>query len=158
MSDPFSANAPAASTAPASDDPFDNATTDFIGPEDLDGRFVLFIPMEKGQAKGAQGPYDYIVGDMLVLDGGASEKIPGPFPHEVKGQRISATMMVTQLAKNVASQRMMAGRVNSRPGQFNRPAYSLGTPTPDEQARAKPIALDWLRRRTAAADPFATAG
>lgn len=138
------------------DDPFDRATTAFIGPEDLVGRLVCFIPQEKGTAKGAQGPYDFVTGDMLVLDGEPTEKLPGPFPFEVTGQRISASMMVIQLKPKVPTQRMLVGRVDSRPGQFNRPAYSFGDPTDADVAQARPAAIAWLERREAAKDPFAS--
>ena len=151
--DPFSQGA-----GTAEDDPFDEATTDFINPEDLVGRLVLFIPLTQGVGKGQQGPYDYILGDMLILDGPATKKIEGPFPQLVTGQRISAGMMVTQLKKNLPTQRMICGRVDSRPGQFNRPAYSFGSPKPEDTALARPIATQWLASRAASSDPFANAG
>lgn len=143
---------------PIDDDLFDSATTDWITPADLDGRLLLFIPRESGTAKGAQGNYDFVVGDMLVLDGAPTEKIPGPFPFEVVGQRISAGMATKQLKPRVKTQKMVLGRMNSRPGQFNNPAYSLGDPTDADKAVARQYAQRWLDKLTAAAaanDPFA---
>lgn len=138
------------------DDPFDRATTAFIGPEDLVGRLVCFIPQEAGKGKGDGGDlYDYVIGDMLVIDGAPTEKLPGPFPFEVNGQRISASMMVIQLKPKVSSKRMLVGRVDSRPGKFNRPAYSFGDPTDADVATARPLAIAWLERREAEKDPFA---
>lgn len=138
------------------DDPFDRATTAFIGPEDLVGRLVCFIPQEAGKGKGDSGDlYDYVTGDMLVIDGAPTEKLPGPFPFEVLGQRISAAMMVIQLKPKVASKRMLVGRVDSRPGKFNRPAYSFGDPTEADVTTARPMAIAWLERREAEKDPFA---
>lgn len=137
------------------DDPFDRATTAFIQPEDLVGRLVLFIPEEKGKAKGANGDYEYVTGDMLVIDGAATEKIPGPFPFEVRGQRISAGMMVIQAKPKIATKRPILGRVDKRPGQFNNPAYSFGDPTEADVATARPVAIAWLERREAEKDPFA---
>lgn len=144
------------------DDIFDSATTTFIGPEDLDGRLILFIPREKGQAKGDNGDlYDYISGDMLVLDGQPAEKIPGPFPFEVIGQRLSAGMIVSQLKPKLAAQKMTLGRVNSRPSKYNKkvPAYSLGDPTDADKALARKYAKAWqdkLNKAAEANDPFAS--
>jgi hypothetical protein len=144
------------------EDIFDSATTTFIGPEDLDGRLILFIPREKGQAKGDSGDmYDYVNGDMLVLDGEPADKIPGPFPFEVIGQRLSAAMIVSQLKPKIPAQKMTLGRVNSRPSKFKKgsPAYSLGDPTDADKALARKYAQPWLDRLAKAAestDPFAS--
>jgi hypothetical protein len=142
------------------EDLFDSASTDFIGPKDIDGRLILFLPVESGKAKGGNGDqYEFIRGDMLVLDGETTKKIPGPFPFEVLGQRLQAEMMVTQLKPRIESQRMLLGRVNSRPGKFGNPAYSFGEPTDADKAVARPHAKAWKARREAAAtaaDPFAS--
>jgi hypothetical protein len=149
VTDPFGA------TATDMADPFDNATTDFINPEDLLGRIVLVIPTGKGTAKGDNGdPYDYVLGDMLICSGETNRKIEGPIPYEVTGQRFSAAMMVTQLLKNLPTGRMLAGKVDGRPGKFNRTAFSFGTLSDEEVAKARPIATAWLERRAKATDPF----
>lgn len=138
-----------------SDDPFDVATTTFINPEDLVGRLVLVIPTDSGQAKGDDGNmYTYITGDMLVLDGEPSDKMPGPFPYRVDGQRFSAGMMVNQLKPKLPTKRMLVGRVDSRPGKFKKLAFSFGEPTEADVAAARPIATQWLDERAAAIDPF----
>lgn len=142
------------------DDLFDSATTDFIEPKDIDGRLLLFIPRESGKAKGNNGdPYEYVIGDILVLDGESTKKIPGPFPFEVIGQRVQATMMVTQLKPRIETGRMLLGRVNSRPSQYKTLAYSFGEPTDADKALARPYAKAWKDKRDKAAadaDPFAS--
>lgn len=150
--DPFSTG------ATATDDPFDVATSEFIEPADIDGRLILAIPYEVGSAKGSNGdPYDYVICDMLVLDGPSTDKIDmskGPF--EVKGQRFQSGI-IAALKPRVAQRRMTIGRVNSQTSKYKTLAYRLVEPTPEEIAKAKPIALAWQERRTQATDPFASA-
>lgn len=152
MTDPFSVGASA-----ATDDPFDIATSDFIEPTDIDGRLILCVPYETGTARGNNGdPYDYVICDMLVLDGAATEKIPGPFPFEVKGQRFQCGI-ITALKPRVSQKRMTIGRVHSQESKYRTLAYRLVEPTAEEIVKAKPIALAWQARRVQATDPFATA-
>lgn len=149
--DPFSTG------ATATEDPFDVATSEFIGPEDIDGRLILAIPYEVGTAKGTNGdPYDYVICDMLVLDGPATDKVPGPFPFEVKGQRFQSGI-IASLKPRVAQRRMTIGRVHGQPSKYKTTAYRLVEPTAEEIAKAKPIANAWIERRTQATDPFASA-
>lgn len=149
--DPFSTG------ATATDDPFDVATSEFIEPADIDGRLILAIPYKQGQDKGHDGNlYDYVICDMLVLDGAPTDKVPGPFPFEVKGQRFQSGI-VASLLPRVAQKRMTIGRVHSQPSKFKTLSYRLVEPTPEEIAKAKPIALEWVKRRVQATDPFATA-
>lgn len=154
MTDPFSTGAVGAT---ATDDPFDVATSEFIEPADIDGRLILAIPYEVGSAKGTNGePYDYVICDMLVLDGPATDKIPGPFPFEVKGQRFQSGI-IAALKPRVAQKRMTIGRVHSQTSKYRTLAYRLVEPTDDDIAKAKPIALSWIARRVQATDPFASA-
>jgi hypothetical protein len=150
MTDPFSV------TAQDLGDPFAVATSEFIEPSDIDGRLLFFIPESKGQALGANGPYDFVTGDMLVLSGDTTDKIDmskGPF--EVVGQRISCGM-INQIMPHLRTKKMVFGRVNSQPSRQNRQvmAYRLIEPTPEEVTKARPIATAWLERRAKATDPF----
>lgn len=154
MTDPF--NQPA---APA-DDPFVVATSSFIEPDDIDGRTILYIPTGTGTAKGTQGPYEYVTGDMLVLSGPLTDKIPGPLPFEVVGQRISCGI-INQVKPHVRTQKMVIGLVHSQPSSVNKQvkAYRLVEPTAEQVAAARPMAAAWIEQRRAAQaanDPFAT--
>lgn len=150
MTDPFSV------TQEDLGDPFAVATSEFIEPDDLDGRLVFFIPESKGQGKGTQGLYDFVTGDMLVLSGESTDKIDmtkGPF--EVVGQRISCGM-INQIMPHLRTKRMVFGRVHSQPSSHNKnvKAFRLVEPTAEEITKARPIATAWLERRAKATDPF----
>lgn len=140
-----------------SPDPFDSARSAFTTIDDIDGRLCIFVPRTEAQAKGNDGtPYQHITGDVIVIDGEATEQLPGPFPYVVDDMRVSSEFCVNQLRPALRKGRMLLGTVNSQPSKFNKnvKAYSIGTPTEADSLKARPAAQAYLDR-TASADPFA---
>jgi hypothetical protein len=124
------------------EDEFDNATSEYITTDELDGRLVLIWSTGiRTGLQGASGLYDATEAKYVILDGETTEKID-VVPKLVDDGLFSAGAIHSKL-KNRVNGRPVLGRVDSRPSQRNKnvKAYGLADPTDADKA----IARAWLK-------------
>lgn len=144
-------------TAPTAPDAdlFDDATgSDFVRPEDVDGRALVVYVLEVGTDKGENGnEYDWVQVDAIALDGEATEKITPGEPFEM---RFTSSQIVGQLKRKVGTGKPTLGRVDSRTSRFRTKAYGFN-PIPLEETETRARAATAVQRYNEsrhAADPF----
>lgn len=143
-------------------DPFDQAQNEFTTPDDLgEGRLVLAYAKSLGTAPGNNGPYDYVIADIIPLDGnvvpGKIDQV-GPKAPAIE-MRLSGTMMVNALKVQLKNRpdgqpsRPVLARMNGRPSSQNKriTVWAFG-PFREED---RPIAAAAHNDYIASADPFA---
>jgi len=149
--DPFGTDGP---------DEFTDARSGFLRSADFDGRLLLIdVTGPKGQriSKTTGQPYDYIQCDVTVLDGPATDKIPGA-GGTIDVQLTGAALLPGLLGKvgKGGKAQLVLGRMTSGPSRVNKdvPAYWLSEPTETDRQLARQY-LAARRARAATADPFA---
>lgn len=147
-------------TSPATtDDLFDDARgSDFIRPEDVDGRALVVWPIETGTATGDNGKdYEWVQVDFIALDGGNGEKVTVGEIHEM---RFTSASIVGQLKRKVGTSRPSLGRIDSRKSRFRTPAYGFNPLDPNAKDTAElrtkaAKAVEKYNTAKAEEDPFA---
>jgi len=147
-------------TAPESEDFFDDAEETFPGKEDLKDRLVAVFALENGQDKNPDGklyPFTKTVTVVLdngpdgkshlsaVRDGEVGENRVGEAPTELD-LRWSTSGMVSRLAPRVGKGfRPLLGRINSQPNKVKSrsASWSISSPTDEDKAlvRAQHLGL-----------------
>lgn len=147
-------------------DPFDTATSEFVGLKDLAGRLVLVIPKELQRGIPSTRPgagkktYDRVVADVIVLDGPADpDKGIDEIPYTFEDMFVSGSAVVPQLRSAVKKRRPKLGVVVLQKPQVkgNNPAPILeGEDVTEEQkALARAAYATWQAEQE---DPFDTQG
>jgi hypothetical protein len=149
---------------PAADD-FDDPQTEFVTPEDIDGRTVLVYPKTvidnlPSTIPGNTGTYSRVTADVVVVDGDVTEKIP-TVPFIARDMFLSGDAIVSRVRQNVGTDKPVLGRIDSRPSTANRKinVYGIVKVAKDDPAREAAVkARDMYRDAQAASvgdDPFA---
>jgi hypothetical protein len=146
----------ASTTTPdVSADLFDDARgSDFVRPEDVDGRALVVWPVETGTAKGDNGAdYDWVQVEFIALDGENTDKVTVGEPNEM---RFTSAAIVGQLKRKVGSGKPTLGRIDSRKSRFRTPAYGFQPIDNSDPIRGKAArAVETYNKTRTAADPFA---
>lgn len=135
IADPFAAG------AAVEDEDFAKPARDYLEIADLDGRLLIVFPETIGELVSEKNgkPYDRIIGDVVIVDGPLTDKIPA-LPHLAPAMHLSASGVVAVLRAHVGKGKPVLGRVDSRPSKFNKliPAYGLADPEDKDKTAATP--------------------
>jgi hypothetical protein len=119
-------------------DEFDDAKSEYLGMEDLDGRLLLIWALDiRKDMPGTNGTYDAIEARYAILDGDVNDRITA-VPLTVDDGLFSAGQFVGKLKHRLGG-RPLLGRVNSQPSRANKKvsAYGFGDPTEADKAVAR---------------------
>ncbi len=124
----------------ANDDLFDDARTGWLKTEDLVGRLLLIKAIEIGEREstmaGSNGKmYEYVVGDMVILDGETTELIEA-IPHREEAFQFAGARLVSTLKPKIRTGRMALGRFAQVPVKGRAPAWELQPPNDKDRALA----------------------
>jgi hypothetical protein len=123
---------------------FDDAKSEFLGMEDVDGRLLLIwaTGVRRDLIGKSGGKYDAVEARYVILDGKTTERID-QVPMTVDDGLFSAGTVVAKL-KNRVGKKPILGRVDSRPSSFNKnvPAYGLADPTEEDRVVARKYLTD----------------
>lgn len=111
----------------------EDAQSEFVRVADLDGRNVVIFPIKLDKAKG-DDPYPFLVCDVIVLDGPATELME-EIPYVVRKSQLTSAPMIRNGERmiekanraNLAHPNPYAGKINSRKGQKGGRAYGIET-------------------------------
>jgi hypothetical protein len=148
---------------PAVDD-FDDPQTEYVTPEDYDGRTVLVYPKTvvdnlPSTIPGNSGTYSRVTADVVVVDGPVTEKIPS-VPFVIRDAFLSGDAIVSRVRANIGTGKPVLGRIDSRPSTANRKIQVYGivkVPADDPVRETAVKARDMYRDAQAASvgdDPF----
>ena len=107
-----------------SEDLFDGPQTEFVTPDDLVGRAVVFfvkdVEVRPSTAAGAKpgDTYTRVTADCVVLDGEVTDKVT-EVPMTVTDMYVSGSGIAPRLKGGKASGKPIAGRIDSKPSKFN---------------------------------------
>jgi hypothetical protein len=134
-------------------DPFSSSGSAFINMDDLKGRTLLIRPDEIGtrDSKTTGNPYDYVVCDVVILDGAPSDKIedvPGLYEGiQLTGAGVVAHLKPKLNKRNADGSRKLALQVVSQVPSAKRgqnPAWVLDLP--EDMDAAAQLARDFLAK------------
>lgn len=104
---------------------FDDAQDGYVRVKQLAGRHVVIFVTGVDKAEGDNGkPYEYIEGDVIILDGKTDEIIEA-VPMVAEAVRFTSGPIVRALKRKVGTGRGTLAKVNTRPGKFGNPAYGI---------------------------------
>lgn len=109
----------------------EDAQDDFVRIADLDGRNILVFPRKIDTAKG-DDPYEFLLADVIVLDGQPTELMP-EIPATVSKMQLTSSPLIRNGQRlldkankvNAPHAAPYAGKVNSRKGQKGGRAYGI---------------------------------
>lgn len=136
-------------------DLFDDASSEYVKIGDIDGRNVVMFPDKIADGKGDNGPYQYLVADVIVLDGPVTEKITS-VPCEIPAMHFSSDLIRSNGERKLkqGDGRPFAGRINSQKGKFGNKAYGIQALDDDKRALANAEAGKFMASKAAAKDEF----
>jgi hypothetical protein len=120
---------------------FEDAQSDYVKIEHLDGRDVVVFPLTVHTAseddKKAEKDYDYLVADVVVLSGETTDMIDA-VPSVIGAMRLSSSPLMRNGERMLRKgpQKPFAGRINSRKGQKGNKAYGIESWGPEDAVRA----------------------
>ncbi len=151
-------------------DPFSSSGSAFINMDDLNGRTLLIRPDEIGSRKSKNDPdksYDYVVCDVVILDGDTDDKIED-VPGLYEGVQLTGAGVVGHLRNKIGkrnqdgSRKLALQKVTQVPPakRGQNPAWVLDLP--DDLDAAATLARKYLEsdnsilaKGVTEADPFA---
>ena len=139
IADPFAG-------ADESDD-FDTPQTEYVTIHDLKDRLCVINAKRLEQGKGKQDgePYDYIVADVVIVDGQTTDLIKA-LPFVAENMHINAKGLITQLRDRVGRNRAFLCRIDAAPSSFNRQVMAYGVRKHEVTDADKALALPAWRK------------
>lgn len=134
----------------------EDAQSDYVRVNDIDGRNVVVFPSKVDTAKGDNGePYEFLVADVIVLDGAVTE-LMDTIPFVVTDMRLTSQPLVSNGKRMLkkGTDKPFAGKINSQKGKFGNKAYGITTWEPEEPKRAlaNTEAKKYMQSRATVAD------
>lgn len=114
----------------------EDAQSDLVRIADIDGRDVVVFPIKVGKGKSADGPYDFLKCDVIVLNGPTTE-LMDEIPYVVSGMQLTSSPLLRNGERMLkkGTGKPFAGRINSQRGQRGGRAYGIATWDPDAPVR-----------------------
>jgi hypothetical protein len=113
--------------ADETDDEFDTPQMEFVTIHDLKDRLCIINAkrMEVGKGKNDNEPYDFVVADVIIVDGDTTDLIDR-LPFVAENMHINAKAIVGQLEDRVGRNRPYLCRIDAAPSSFNRQVMAYG--------------------------------
>jgi len=108
-------------------DEFDTPQTEYVTIHELKDRLCVINPkrVETGKGKQDQEPYDFIVADVIIVDGPTTDLITS-LPFVAENMHINAKAIVSQLKDRAGKNRPFLCRVDAAPSSFNKQVMAYG--------------------------------
>jgi hypothetical protein len=143
----------------STEDPFSLARSGFVKMDDLEDRHILVFPHEVGSResniKGQDGEYEYVVCDVIVLDGEVTDMID-EVPCVLEDFQLSGVSVVGVLKPKIKKSGAVLGKLVAGISQYRTRRWELSEPdgailpTARQQYKA-------YQESSQPSDPFATA-